>query len=109
VKRTLLALVLLIAGCPGPQGNVSQPPPPAVPDAAPASEPEPEPVATTCDEDSDCAPACGCHPGSCQLKATRDCERVICTTQCVPGTLDCGQGACVCEAGSCEAKLGMSR
>jgi len=61
---------------------------------------------TECLDDSDCVPATCCHPASCVPKEQApDCSRVVCTQECVPGTMDCGQGYCVCENGRCRAVI----
>lgn len=57
-----------------------------------------------CRRDADCVPASCCHPASCVPRSQRpDCSGVLCTNECRPGTLDCGQGHCECQAGSCAA------
>jgi hypothetical protein len=54
-----------------------------------------------CSIDSDCVPACGCHPNSCVPIINRSqCERVICTQEC-SGPLDCGAGKCGCVNNRC--------
>lgn len=59
-----------------------------------------------CDSDSDCVPEQCCHPTSCVNKAfAPDCSAVMCTMECAPGTLDCGQGSCVCQNHECKAVL----
>jgi hypothetical protein len=32
----------------------------------------------------------------------------MCTAECAPNTLDCGQGSCLCEKGICKATLKKS-
>lgn len=56
-----------------------------------------------CLTDADCVPASCCHPDSC-TPAVRapNCTDIVCTEECVPGTLDCGQGHCACMNGSCQ-------
>ena len=62
-------------------------------------------AAEACRVDADCVPATCCHPTACVLRADApDCERVACTRECAPGTMDCG-GACECRAGRCAARL----
>lgn len=54
-----------------------------------------------CVLDSDCLPACGCHPDSCIAGDVRgECENVFCTQVC-SGPLDCGAGSCGCVNGKC--------
>ncbi len=57
-----------------------------------------------CDLDSDCAPASCCHATSC-INTPPDCSGVMCTMECKPGTLDCGQGKCSCQNNQCVAKI----
>jgi len=57
-----------------------------------------------CEKDEDCVPEQCCHPTSCINKAfAPDCRGVICTAECVPGTMDCGQGYCACINNRCQA------
>ena len=59
---------------------------------------------TECSVDSDCVPATCCHPDLCvNIDFKPDCETVLCTMECRPGTMDCGQGSCKCLEGKCEA------
>jgi hypothetical protein len=63
-----------------------------------------------CESSSDCAPAGCCHAGSCVSADKKpDCSGIFCTQECVPGTLDCGQGSCACVSGKCTAKLADER
>jgi hypothetical protein len=56
----------------------------------------------SCSTDADCVPATCCHPEACTLRASAPrCSGVMCTEQCAPGTLDCGQARCVCLGGRC--------
>lgn len=56
-----------------------------------------------CNENSDCVPATCCHPDSCVSKLNApNCEGAICTADCVPGTLDCGQEKCICKLNKCQ-------
>ena len=58
---------------------------------------------TECSTDSDCIPAQCCHPTTCKAgKEQPECAAVLCSTECKPGTLDCG-GSCTCESGKCVA------
>jgi hypothetical protein len=55
-----------------------------------------------CSIDSDCVPACGCHPNSCVPKINKsECERLICTQDC-SSPLDCGAGSCGCSNNKCS-------
>ena len=59
-----------------------------------------------CRADSDCVPASTCHPDSCvPLGQAPDTSNVICTQECRPGTLDCGQGSCLCVNNKCGTSL----
>jgi putative hemolysin len=62
--------------------------------------------ANECNTDDDCVPSSCCHPTSCISKQnTPVCEGRICTMNCAPGTLDCGQGSCKCTNNKCGAVL----
>ena len=57
-----------------------------------------------CTVDADCVPAECCHPTSCvAANQAPDCADVICTLECRPNTMDCGQGHCACQDGQCAA------
>lgn len=59
-----------------------------------------------CMKNEDCVPASCCHASECvPLIKAPDCKDTFCTTECVPGTLDCGQGRCVCIEGKCTAEF----
>lgn len=59
-----------------------------------------------CIIDSDCVKASCCHAKECvPLDKAPDCEGVFCSQECVPDTLDCGQGACKCIDNKCEAVM----
>lgn len=59
-----------------------------------------------CSYDSDCVPASCCHASECvPIDEAPDCEGVMCTMECRPGTLDCGQGSCKCIDNKCKAVL----
>ncbi len=64
----------------------------------------PELLPPECDEDSDCVKAQCCHAADCIIKEkAADCSRIMCTMECMPGTLDCG-GRCACIAGRCTGQ-----
>ena len=59
-----------------------------------------------CNSDSECAPASCCHANSCVSANQRpNCENIMCTMECKPGTMDCGQGKCVCQNYECIAEI----
>jgi hypothetical protein len=63
-------------------------------------------IYSECVSDEDCVPEDCCHANFCvPIELAPDCEDVVCSMECVPGTLDCGQGACRCIGGLCEAVL----
>lgn len=60
-----------------------------------------------CKSDSDCVPETCCHPDSCIHKNFGpNCEGVICSQECAPGTLDCSQGVCRCIDNKCQPIMG---
>jgi hypothetical protein len=64
------------------------------------------PSEKSCSLDSDCLPASCCHAiNAVNLENSPDCAGQLCTTECVPGTIDCGQGEIKCVSGSCEAVM----
>ena len=59
-----------------------------------------------CTSDLDCVPASCCHSNSCSLKSgTPKCDAILCSQECRPGTLDCGQGSCSCVDNKCKAVI----
>ncbi len=63
-----------------------------------------EPVSNECSENSDCVPDSCCHADSCiPAEQAPDCSGMMCTMNCEPGTLDCGQGNCGCTNNKCKA------
>ena len=59
-----------------------------------------------CTEDEDCVPAQCCHPTECvNIDNKPDCEGIMCTMECAPDTMDCGQGRCVCRNNMCVAEI----
>jgi hypothetical protein len=60
-----------------------------------------------CLRDEDCVPAQCCHPTDCvNVENKPDCEGIVCTMECRPGTMDCGQGYCACVENECKAIIG---
>jgi hypothetical protein len=58
----------------------------------------------SCTSDSDCVAASCCHPDSCVNKDNApDCMGLICSQECVKGTMDCGKGSCKCTNNKCGA------
>jgi len=58
-----------------------------------------------CVSNDDCVAAICCHPKECVLKSQiPDCSNIMCTQECLAGTMDCGQGSCVCIEGKCQVK-----
>ena len=56
-----------------------------------------------CSSDSDCVPASYCHANeSVNSKFAPKCEGMLCTMECVPETLDCGQGEVKCVEKECK-------
>ena len=59
-----------------------------------------------CQQDFDCTKAQCCHATDAISKANApDCKGIICTAECQPNTLDCGQGEILCQKGKCVADL----
>jgi len=59
-----------------------------------------------CSYDSDCVPAACCHSDSCvPASEAPSCEGIMCTMECMPDTMDCGQGSCKCIDNKCKAVL----
>ncbi|MCK4997439.1 hypothetical protein KAS08_03970 [Candidatus Pacearchaeota archaeon] len=52
-----------------------------------------------------CIPATCCHATTCvNENLAPDCSEIMCTMECVPETMDCGQGSCKWENGNCEVE-----
>ena len=52
-----------------------------------------------------CVPDTCCHATSCvNENLAPDCSEILCTMECKPETMDCGQGSCIWENGNCEVK-----
>ena len=61
---------------------------------------------TLCERDDDCIADSCCHSRKCVAKsAAPKCSGIVCSQECVPGTLDCGQGSCSCVNNECEASF----
>lgn len=59
-----------------------------------------------CTADADCVAATCCHAKAAINKDyAPDCSGIFCTQECVPETLDCGQGEIKCVESACEAVL----
>jgi len=59
-----------------------------------------------CSKDSECVPAACCHSDSCvPASEAPSCEGIMCTMECMPDTMDCGQGSCKCIDNKCKAVL----
>lgn len=57
-------------------------------------------------EKVDCVPAICCHPIECvSIEEAPDCSGVVCSAECKPGSLDCGQGSCEFVEGECVAVI----
>ncbi|HLF53807.1 MAG TPA: hypothetical protein VI544_01380 [Candidatus Nanoarchaeia archaeon] len=60
----------------------------------------------SCVYDSDCIKDSCCHASSCvAAENAPECLGVVCSQECVPGTLDCGQGSCKCVNNKCGVSL----
>ena len=58
-----------------------------------------------CAIDSDCIPDSCCHAAGCVAKEKAPlCKGILCTQECVIGTLDCGQGSCKCINNKCQSE-----
>lgn len=57
-----------------------------------------------CLKDEDCVSAQCCHPTDCvNVDHKPSCKGIMCTMECRPGTMDCGQGYCACVNNECKA------
>lgn len=60
----------------------------------------------SCNSWKDCWPACCCHPFEYVNKnSSPDCVGMLCTSKCVPGTTDCGQGKVKCVNNICTVEF----
>ena len=59
-----------------------------------------------CSYDQDCVPASCCHSTECvPAGEAQNCKGMMCTMECRPDTMDCGQGFCRCINNECKAIL----
>ncbi len=59
-----------------------------------------------CIINSDCVKATCCHASECVTKSRApNCNEIMCSMECAPGTMDCGQGSCQCIEGNCQAVM----
>lgn len=59
-----------------------------------------------CKSAKDCVPDACCHAKGAVNKAhAPDCQGVVCSMNCEPGTLDCGQGEILCLKGACQVRI----
>ena len=57
-----------------------------------------------CKADADCVAEQCCHPtSSVNTLNAPECGEAVCTLDCKPGTVDCGQGYFACASGQCVA------
>ena len=64
------------------------------------------PAEKQCSVDEDCVRATCCHASDVVNKEFGpDCAGMICTADCVPGTLDCQQGEIKCLSGECSVVI----
>jgi hypothetical protein len=59
-----------------------------------------------CSVDTDCVQASCCHASDAVNKEfSPDCRTTLCSLECKPGTLDCGQGQVKCVNNECKAVI----
>lgn len=57
-----------------------------------------------CSSAADCVPVECCHaPDVVNRKFAPDCTDILCTEECLPNTLDCGQAEITCHNQECQA------
>ena len=57
----------------------------------------------SCTTDLDCVPNACCHASdTVNRENAPDCAGMLCSMECVPGTIDCGQGELKCISGECN-------
>lgn len=62
------------------------------------------PQEKVCSLDKDCVQAVCCHASdTVNHDNAPDCRGVLCSTECVQGTFDCGQGQMKCIQNQCQA------
>ncbi|MFH1683234.1 MAG: hypothetical protein ABIA37_05560 [Candidatus Woesearchaeota archaeon] len=62
------------------------------------------PTEKACTVDAECVPAECCHAKDTVNNASApDCKGILCTAECVAGTIDCGQAKLQCVKGKCKA------
>ena len=62
------------------------------------------PEEKVCTLNKDCVQSVCCHASdTVNHDNAPDCRGVLCSTECVPETLDCGQGQMKCIQGQCQA------
>jgi hypothetical protein len=60
------------------------------------------PSTKVCEINADCVPAYCCHSNEVINKDNKpDCSGVLCSAECAPDTLDCGQAKALCVEGIC--------
>jgi hypothetical protein len=56
-----------------------------------------------CNSDVDCVPNACCHAdGTLNKDFAPDCSSTLCTSECVPDTIDCSQADLKCLEGQCQ-------
>ena len=64
------------------------------------------PLEKKCLQDSDCVPATCCHPTDAVNKENAPtCGKIMCSQECAPETIDCGQGEIKCIENECKVVL----
>ena len=59
-----------------------------------------------CTQDSDCRAASCCHASDAvNIENAPDCKGILCSQQCEPNTIDCGQGFVKCVENECQVVL----
>ena len=83
----LLISMILLVSCTAPSGQVI-------------------PAEKFCLSGSDCVASACCHPSdSVNLEFAPNCTGIVCSQDCEPDTLDCGQGVTQCINNSCSAVI----
>ena len=60
----------------------------------------------SCSKDTDCVAKTCCHAtDAVNAKSGPNCKWMLCTAECVPKTIDCGQGSIKCVSGECKVVL----